>query len=115
MRGGLRHVLRAVSQLQEGEHGVCYHMNNVVPMLESREGVPMGKKLYSISLDEELVPEIDEVAKAIGISRSSLINATMRGVVSGETKEVLAMLAESVKAKKQAEKKAKKQARTATA
>lgn len=55
-----------------------------------------GKRLLSINLDADLVEEIDKLAKKMGLSRSALVNMTMRAAILGETKNMGAFLVQSL-------------------
>ena len=67
----------------------------------------MAKKLVSINLDEELIDEIDEVAKKLGISRSAMVNLAMRGIVMGETSNMIGELLAAVAKPKKRTRRAK--------
>lgn len=60
----------------------------------------MAKKLVSINLDEELIEEIDAVSEKLGISRSAMVNMSMRGIIMGETAKVVMSLAETARPKR---------------
>ena len=52
----------------------------------------MAKKLISINLDDDLIQEIDNVSKSVGMSRSAMVNLVMRGTMLGESNEVAKLL-----------------------
>ena len=59
------------------------------------------KKLVNVNLDLDLIDEIDNLANALGISRSALINMVMRGAVMGETSNAVGqLLGMAIEAKK---------------
>lgn len=45
----------------------------------------MAKKVVAFSLDEETINGIDELAKAMGISRSSVVDMTLKTAVGGQS------------------------------
>ena len=66
--------------------------------------IKANKKLVNINLDVELIEAIDNLAEKLGMSRSALVNLTMRGVVMGETSETLGrLLGLSIEAREKSE------------
>lgn len=51
-----------------------------------------NKRMIQVNLDIDLVDELEKRSKALGISRSALINMVMRGAVMGETTGMLLQL-----------------------
>ena len=54
------------------------------------------KKLVSISFDTDLIDEMDKLAEKLGISRSAMVNLTMRAAILGETKNMGALLVQGI-------------------
>lgn len=61
----------------------------------------MAKKLVNINLDVDVIEEMDNVAKSLGVSRSAFANLVLRGAVMNETartvKELLTLAHDSAK------------------
>lgn len=45
----------------------------------------MAKKIISINLDEEVIEELDELSKKMGVSRSQFVEMTLKTAVGGQS------------------------------
>lgn len=45
----------------------------------------MAKKVISLNLDEQTINELDELAKKMGVSRSTFCEMTLKTAVGGQT------------------------------
>lgn len=56
----------------------------------------MAKKMISLSIDEDVLSGIDEVAANMGLSRSALINLQLRAFNEGDVKSATQIMAQMI-------------------
>lgn len=64
--------------------------------------IEMAKKIITISVEEETLSEIDNLADKLGISRSAACNMLLNSVVTQDYKGFFSTLSEAVISKKKA-------------